>query len=291
LRRRLDPAAATTTARVMAGGESIRFTAGDQPFLKILRKIGERLQGAEGDNGEKVSSLRRKLIQAGYFSPSAVSVYFAARLILGAGLPLVFSLLLPLYSAKLQTGQILGIAAGLGFIGAYAPSMWLSMRTKKRQRLAREGVPDALDMLLICVEAGLGLDAAIDRVGLEVTRAHPLLAAQFAMLSAELRAGRRREDALRNLSERIGIDEVGTLVTLLMQAEKLGTSLAQTLRVHSDEMRARRMLRAEEKAGMLPVLLSIPLVLCILPALLTVVLTPAIIRVVRNLMPALGGGS
>jgi tight adherence protein C len=290
LRRRLDPAAATA-ARAMSGGDSIRFTAGDQPFLKFLRKLGERMHGAEGENNEKVSSLRRKLIQAGFFTPPAVSVFFAARLLLGVGLPLTFSALLPLLSAKLQTAQILGIAVALGFIGAYAPAMFLTLRTKKRQRLAREGFPDALDMLLICVEAGLGLDAAVDRVGLEINRAHPLLAAQFAMLSAELRAGRRREDALRNLSDRIGIDEVGTLVTLLMQSEKLGTSLAQTLRVHSDEMRAKRMLKAEEKAGMLPVLLSIPLVLCILPALLTVVLTPAIIRVVRQLIPALSGGS
>src|SRR3990172_1169300 len=255
LRRRLENA--PQAARVMSSGASIRFSAGDRPFLKFLMSVGERI-GAKplGDDG-RTTALRLRLVQAGYFAPTAVSVFFAVRVILGIGLPVLFSLLSPLWSTDMETAQLLGIAGTLAFVGAYAPSMWVTLRVRGRQRAAREGFPDTLDMLLICVEAGLGLDAAIDRVGIEVNRAHPVIAMQFAMLSAELRAGRRREDALRNLSDRIGIDEVGSMVTLLVQSEKLGTSLAQTLRVHADEMRVKRMLKAEEKAGMLPGLLSI----------------------------------
>jgi tight adherence protein C len=288
LRRRLESLPEMT--RVASSGATIRFTVADRPFLKFLMRVGERIGAKPLEDEGKATALRQRLVQAGYFAPSAITAFFSIRVILGIGLPLAFSLLSPLWSTNMETGQLIGIAVTLALLGTYAPNMWVTLRVRKRQLLAREGFPDALDMLLICVEAGLGLDAAIDRVGLEVNRAHPILAMQFAMLSAELRAGRRREDALRNLSERIGIDEVASLVTLLVQSEKLGTSLAQTLRVHADEMRAKRMLKAEEKAAMLPVLLSVPLVLCILPALLTVVMTPAIIRVIRQLLPTLGGG-
>jgi tight adherence protein C len=289
LRRRLE-AAPDASERVMSSGASIRFTAADRPFLKFMMKVGERIGAKALDEEGRTNALRQHLVQAGYFAPSAVSVFFAVRVILGIGMPVLFSLVASFWSTAMETRQLLGIAGALALIGAYAPNAWVSLRVRGRQRAAREGFPDTLDMLLICVEAGLGLDAAIDRVGIEVNRAHPIVAMQFAMLSAELRAGRRREDALRNLSERIGIEEVGSLVTLLVQSEKFGTSLAQTLRVHADEMRVKRMLKAEEKAAMLPVLLSVPLVLCILPALLTVVMTPAIIRVMRQLIPTLGGG-
>ncbi len=287
LRRRLEDS--PETARVMSSGASIRFSLGDRPFLKFLLAVGERVGAKPMDGDGRATALRLRLVQAGYFAPTAVSVFFAVRVILGIGLPILFSVLSPLWSTDMDTTQLVAIAGAIALLGAYSPNMWVTLRVRKRQRLAREGFPDTLDMLLICVEAGLGLDAAIDRVGIEVNRAHPILAMQFAMLSAELRAGRRREEALRNLSDRIGIEEVGSLVTMLVQSEKLGTSLAQTLRIHSDEMRAKRMLKAEERAGMLPVLLSIPLVLCILPALLTVVMTPAIIRVVRQLLPTLSG--
>jgi tight adherence protein C len=288
MRRRLGTAGGVDLAAGTAGGRSsIRYSTGEQPLSRFLHDIGARLAGKDADVSGKTSAIRRRLVQAGYFAPTAVATYYALRLVLAVALPLGFIVVAPLISSRLGANQLLLIALLMGLVGAYLPMIWLVLRTRSRQTLAREGFPDALDMMLVCVEAGMGLDAAIDRVGLEVQRAHPTLAVQFALMSAELRAGRRREDALRNFADRIGIEEVSTLVTLLLQSEKLGTSLAQTLRVHADEMRAKRMLRAEEKAGRLPVLLSVPLVLFILPALMTVILTPAIIRVVRDLLPAL----
>ena len=145
------------------------------------------------------------------------------------------------------------------------------------------GFPDALDLLLICVEAGLGLDAAIARIAQELTGAHRRLGENFALMTIEMRAGSSRRDALRNLADRLGIDEVRALVTLLNQSEELGTSIADALRVYSAEMRTRRMLRAEIKANALSVKLSIPLALFIFPVIMTVILLPVIIRIIRSL--------
>ena len=158
-----------------------------------------------------------------------------------------------------------------------------------RQLAVQEGFPDSLDMMVVCVEAGLGLDAAFNRVGTQMAPAYPILAQHFGMVSLELRAGKSREEALRGFSERIGLPEINSFVILMIQSDQLGTSIAQTLRVHSDEMRIKRMLRAEEKAHRLPVMLAIPLVVGILPCMMTVALLPSIIRVMRVLLPALGG--
>jgi tight adherence protein C len=162
-------------------------------------------------------------------------------------------------------------------VGLYGPTLFIRIRADRRRRAILNAFPDALDLLLVCVEAGLGLEAAFARVGMEMTRSHPLLAEQFGLVVLELRAGRSREDALRRMAERAGADEIRSFATLLIQSTKLGSSIAQTLRVYASEMREKRRMRAEEKAHRLPVLLSIPLVTCMLP-------------VIRSLMPALGGG-
>jgi tight adherence protein C len=143
--------------------------------------------------------------------------------------------------------------------------------------------------MLVCVEAGLGLESAFSRVGMEITTSHPLLAEQFGAVVLELRAGRSREDALRRMADRAGVDEIRAFSTLLIQSTKLGSSLAQTLRIYAAEMREKRRMRAEEKAHRLPVLISIPLVACMLPVMIGVLMLPAAIRVVRTLVPALGG--
>ena len=151
------------------------------------------------------------------------------------------------------------------------------------------GLPDALDLMLVCVEAGLGMDAAFDRVGREVTRSHPLIAELLGLVVLELRAGRSREDALRRMADRAGIDEIRSFTTLLIQSGKLGSSIAQTLRIYAAEMREKRRMRAEEKAHRLPVLISLPLVGCMLPVMIGMLMLPAAIRVVRMLVPAMGG--
>ena len=144
--------------------------------------------------------------------------------------------------------------------------------------------------MLVCVEAGLGLEAAFARVGQEMTKSHPRLAEQLGAVVLELRAGRSREDALRRMADRAGADEIRAFATLLIQSTKLGSSVAQTLRIYASEMRERRRMRAEEKAHRLPVLLSIPLVACMLPVMIGVLMLPAVIRVMRQVMPALAGG-
>ena len=143
--------------------------------------------------------------------------------------------------------------------------------------------------MLVCVEAGLGLESAFSRVGMEMTTSHPLLAEQFGAVVLELRAGRSREDALRRMADRAGVDEIRAFATLLVQSTKLGSSIAQTLRIYAAEMRERRRMRAEEKAHRLPVLLSVPLVTCMLPVMIGVLMLPAVIRVMRTVWPALAG--
>ena len=142
--------------------------------------------------------------------------------------------------------------------------------------------------MLVCVEAGLGLEAAFSRVGMEMTRSHPLLAEQLGSVVLELRAGRSQEDALRRMADRAGADEIRAFATLLIQSHKLGSSVAQTLRTYASEMRERRRMRAEEKAHRLPVLLSIPLVTCMLPVMIGVLMLPAVIRTMRVVIPAIG---
>jgi tight adherence protein C len=179
------------------------------------------------------------------------------------------------------------IAAGLGL---YLPNIYVRARADRRRRDLINGFPDALDLMLVCVEAGLGLEAAFSRVGMEMTTSHPRLAEQFGAVVLELRAGRSHEDALRRLADRAAADEIRAFSTLLIQSTKLGSSIAQTLRIYAAEMRERRRMRAEEKAHRLPVLISIPLVACMLPCMIGVLMLPAAIRTVRSIVPSLQGG-
>ncbi|HJR83273.1 MAG TPA: type II secretion system F family protein, partial [Sphingomicrobium sp.] len=174
--------------------------------------------------------------------------------------------------------------------GLYLPSLLLRVMADRRQRDIINGFPDALDLMLVCVEAGLGMDSAFARVGMEMTESHPKLAEQFGAVVLELRAGRSHEDALRRMADRAGADEIRAFATLLIQSSKLGSSIAQTLRVYASEMREKRRLRAEEKAHRLPVLLSVPLVGCMLPVMIGVLMLPAAIRIIRTMVPALQGG-
>ncbi len=236
------------------------------------------------------STMRLKLIHAGYLNVKTIRSYFALRLALAIGAPLSYLVLVPFISGTVEISTILFTLVALIMAGFYVPPFYLAMKIKNRKRSISDSFPDTLDMLVVCVEAGLGLDAAITRVGSQISMAHPLLAEHLGMVALELRAGKSREDALRNLALRTGLPAISSFVTLLVQSENLGTSIAQTLRVHADEMRIQRMLRAEEKAHMLPVLLSVPLVTCILPAMISVILLPGGITVVRQVLPALSGG-
>jgi len=238
----------------------------------------------------KDAALRQKLLAAGFSSSYAPRIYTLLRLVLVFGLPLLVLLFFWMGSSspsmiKLYFSLVIAAAMGL-----YLPTLFIRARAARRQRELINGFPDALDLMLVCVEAGLGLEAAFARVGMEMTTSHPRLAEQFGAVVLELRAGRSHEDALRRMADRAGVDDIRGFATLLIQSTKLGSSIAQTLRIYASEMREKRRMRAEEKAHRLPVLISIPLVACMLPAMIGVLMLPAAIRVVRAVLPALHHG-
>jgi tight adherence protein C len=221
------------------------------------------------------------MVRAGYRSPEAM---MAVR---------GFKILVPvaLVAAVFFTGAytfnpflVFGMAAVAGYL---LPDMWLTWRVRARQRLLRRALPDGLDLLVICVEAGLGLDQALLRVAQELNVAHPELSEELQLVNLEMRVGKTRLDAMRELARRTGLDDIKALVSMLIQTERFGTSVAQSLRVHSDDLRMKRRQRAEEMAAKTTVKMVPALVFFIFPALMVVILGPAIIAIMRQLMPNL----
>ena len=268
-------------------GASLRSQQAEGAWLKLvngIEKAGLSLVDTQDD------SLRKKLVAAGYTATYAPRLYTLIRLVLVIGLPVS---LVSLLWATGSTPSIIKLYAAVvisALAGLYLPTVFIAAKADRRQREIINGFPDALDMMLVCVEAGLGMDSAFARVGMELTTSHPKLAEQFGAVVLELRAGRSHEDALRRMADRAGAEEIRAFATLLIQSSKLGSSIAQTLRVYAAEMREHRRMRAEEKAHRLPVLLSIPLVGCMLPVMIGVLMLPALIRVIRTMIPAMGGG-
>jgi tight adherence protein C len=279
--RRLAPTGQITQVE---GAPSLRPGESTSMWSQMLVGLEKRAIPA---NETERTTARVRLLQAGFGGPNAVRNYFALRLMLSVILPVAFLLLAPVFTRNMPVEKVMVITVCLLVAGLYLPAAFVSNRSRNRQRAVQESFPDALDMLMVCVEAGLGLDAAFTRVGAQMAAAHPVLSEEFGLVSLELRAGKSREAAMRNFAERIGTTEITSFVVLLIQSDQLGTSVAQTLRVQAEEMRIKRMLRAEEKAHMLPVKLSIPLVLCLLPAMIAVAVLPGIIRIIRDLLPAL----
>ena len=286
LRRRLLEADAGTGGVSMTMA-SLRTDRVQSNWLKLVNAIEKRGLSLV-DTKDK--AVRAKLIAAGFTTPHAPRVYTLVRLVMVIGLPILVLIFYGLAGSSPSMMKLyfsLVIAAALGL---YLPAIFVRARADRRQQDIINGFPDALDLMLVCVEAGLGLEAAFARVGMEMTSSHPRLAEQLGAVVLELRAGRSHEDALRRMADRAGAEEIRAFTTLLIQSTKLGSSIAQTLRIYASEMRERRRMRAEEKAHRLPVLLSIPLVACMLPAMIGVLMLPAAIRVVRAIVPALAGG-
>lgn len=267
-----------------AAAPSLLFQASG-PFQRLLGQPLQRLLLTD----RETHAVRRDLVRAGFYSPHAVAAYYAARLLLGGALPMLINPLASAVGGAMAVGHATVIALSAALFGYLLPAAILGRRIRRRQRKIRKAFPDALDLLVICVEAGLGLDAAMARVGQEIAAAHPLLGEHFAILSAELQAGRRHDEAWRAMGNRIGLDEVSSLVTLLAQSERLGTGAADALRAHARTWRSRRLLQAEEKAQQLGVKMTFPLVLLIMPALMLVIATPAMIRTYRQLIPIFQG--
>lgn len=235
----------------------------------------------------KDATLRSRLVAAGYTKEYAPRVYSLIRLATVIGFPVAALGFMWAGGSNPSIVKVYLVGMIAALFGLYLPSLWVRAKADRRQQEIINGFPDALDLMLVCVEAGLGLEAAFSRVGMEMTRSHPLLAEQLGSVVLELRAGRSQEDALRRMADRAGADEIRAFATLLIQSHKLGSSIAQTLRVYASEMRERRRMRAEEKAHRLPVLLSVPLVTCMLPVMIGVLMLPAVIRTIRTVLPAI----
>lgn len=284
-RKRLLEGGATTSGSQSFG--SLRNERVESTWLTLVNTI-ERRGISLVDT--KDHALRQRLIAAGYSATFAPRVYTLIRLALVIALPL---LVLAMLAASGSSPGIFRLYVSLiaaAAMGLYLPSLYVRAKAARRQRELVNGFPDALDLMLVCIEAGHGLEAALSRVGMELTTSHPLLAEQFGAVVLELRAGRSHDDALRRMADRAGIDDIRAFCVLLIQSTRLGSSIAQTLRTYSSEMREKRRLRAEERAHRLPVLLSIPLVACMLPTMIGVLMLPATIRVVRAIVPILSGG-
>ncbi|WP_306120809.1 MULTISPECIES: type II secretion system F family protein [unclassified Roseitalea] len=227
---------------------------------------------------ENVMRLRQMLIRAGYMNPDAVGKYFLARLAgVVAGLVLgglgIFVAGLPPFSLNAV------LIAGMLLIGGYlAPTLVVMRRTAQMALEYRTGFPDFMDLMIVCADAGLSLEASIERVSREIATTYPSLSRNLVLVSLELRAGRPIEDALKALSDRLALDEVRAFAMLLKQSKELGTSLSGTLKVFSDEMRHKRMSKAEEKAHALPAKMTIPVTMCILPVVLLMAIIPTIVR-------------
>ena len=267
-------------------GASLRAQQQETAWVKLVNGI-EKAGLSLVDTRDE--TMRKKLAAAGYTAPYAPRMYTLIRLVGVIGLPILMFGVLWMTGSVPSLLRVYGIVVISALAGLYLPAVWIAAKADRRQREIINGFPDALDLMLVCVEAGLAMDAAFARVGMEMTTSHPRLAEQFGAVVLELRAGRSHEDALRRMADRAGADEIRAFATLLIQSSKLGSSIAQTLRVYASEMREKRRLRAEEKAHRLPVLLSVPLVGCMLPVMIGVLMLPAAIRIIRAVMPNLGG--
>ncbi|MEN0000760.1 MAG: type II secretion system F family protein [Pseudomonadota bacterium] len=233
-------------------------------------------------DAENVVRLRQKLMRAGFLNPDAVGRYFLARFI-GLGIGLVGGLIASAVMGHgIFTTQAVTITGGALLVGYMAPTLYLHQMVAKRMAEYRNGFPDFMDLMIVCCDAGLSIEASVDRVTKEIRSAYPALSSNLTLVTLELRAGRTMDETLKALAERLGIDEVRAFATLLRQSKELGTSLSQTLKVFSEEMRHKRMMVAEEKAHQLPAKMTIPVTMFILPTVLLIAIIPTVVTMMTG---------
>lgn len=247
-------------------------------WREVVNRIGHFVPASSKD----LSRWKRRLIRAGYRNPNAPRFLAGARMVSAVVLGLV-ALVVGLRAATLDNLALK--IGGAAFAGYLAPALYLNSAIRRRQRAVNRGIPDALDLLVVCVESGLGLDQAIIQVAKELHGAHPEICDELALVNLEMRAGKSRADALHDLAQRTGVEDLRKLVAVLVQTDRFGTSVAQSLRGHAEYMRTMARQRAEEKAAKLPIKLIFPIFFCVLPSLFVVTLGPVITRVIRELMP------
>ena len=252
-----------------------------QALVGLVTSVGQRAPR----NAKELGTLRLRLVQAGYRRSEAVAIFYGIRIMLALGLFLLLST-----GSILMKPNVAIALAGVCF-GYIAPGMVLARLAKRRAHRIRLALADALDLLVVSVEAGLGLDQALMWVGDELAFAYADLSDELRLVNLELRAGKARSDALRNLANRSGVDDLNSLVTMLIQTDKFGTSVAQSLRVYSETLRTKRRQRAEEAAAKTGVKMVFPLVFCIFPAIWVVTIGPAAIKFVTVLLPIIEKGN
>jgi len=247
------------------------------PLVRLSLWLGNLIKPKDEN---EISRSRLLFLRAGYRHRNTPVVFLGLKLLLAPALPAAFYVAQILYF-HMPSLYAIFIAFFLALVGFNLPHWWVKMKISRRKEKITEGFPDALDLLVVCVEAGMGLDSAINRVAAEMEMANKPISEEFKMLNMELRAGRTRRDALKSLSARTDLDDVNSLVTLIIQTDRFGTSVAQALRVHSDSMRTKRFQRAEERAAKIPTKLIFPLVLFIFPSMFIIFLAPPLIQVYR----------
>ena len=230
---------------------------------------------------EDYSASRLKFLRAGIRHENALAVHWGVKIFLTVLFPAAFLLARTMALTTLSYQASMAVTVLCALLGFYLPDIWLNRKGEERRQKILQSLPDAMDLLVICVEAGMGLDSAINKVAQELGMGGPELSEELQVMDLELRAGKQRTDALKNLALRTNLDEIRSLTTLLVQTDKFGTSLADALRVYSDSYRTQRYQRAEEMAAKLPVKMVIPLILCIFPSLFLVILGPAAINIYR----------
>jgi tight adherence protein C len=248
-------------------------------WKELLERIGTTVPASP----KSLPQLRRRLIRAGYRIPGAAKLFEGTR---AAGAVLLGGAALALaWRAGVSADRLVLVTAAGVMTGYVAPGQALAWRIARRKHAIEKGLPNALDLMVVCVESGLGIDQAMVQVSRELMRSHPDICDEFAVVNLELRAGKPRAEALHNLAERSGVDDLRKLVAVLVQTDRFGTSIAQTLRGHSDYLRAMARQRAEERAAKLAVKLVFPIFFCVLPSLFIVTVGPVLVRLVRDLFP------
>ena len=260
--------------------------------LKSRDKVQNRISNFLGRFGKRVApkqskdyrQMRPRFLKAGFRRETAPAVFWGTKCLLAICLPICFFLLRLVVFGPLSTAMTGGICLYLALMGLFLPDIWLRIRIARRRERIFKGFPDALDLLVVCVEAGMGIDSAINRVAEEMKISNKTLSDELKLLNLELRAGKSRRDALKDLAMRTDLQEVESLATLLIQTEKFGTNVAQALRVYSDMFRTKRYQRAEEIAAKMPIKMLFPLAFFIFPSLFVVLLGPAAINIFKVLL-------
>jgi tight adherence protein C len=282
----IRPAAASRLrGEAVVGNEQV---AGIGGWVERIVRLSEPLARLSlPSEGWEHSALRVRFMNAGLRGSAAPQVYFAAKTALAIGLPLLALTWLRMSGTEFRASWLVGALWVVAACGLYLPNVVLWALRRRRERQIFEAFPDAIDLITVCVEAGLGLDAALVRVAQDVDMTSRPLAEELHLVTLELRAGSSKEKALRNLALRCGVEEIDALAAMLIQAERFGTGIAESLRVQSESLRTTRRLRAEEAAAKIPVKMLFPLIFFIFPSMLTVLLGPAVIRISQTLMPTL----